>query len=229
MPSAESSCYGPTDTLPAPGIDPVVLCPVSVLTWEGALCKCPSGSALIGSDCILAEYDSCEAIYSALGQIHAADGIYAVNLPTEGATALHCLMDYEAHGGGWTALMKLSSTASSDSDLAFSDAAWLNGRRLNVGSVDPGVDESASYASMADLPITELLAVFPTLQSTIGYALHQPSLDFVTDFTGGTQAVTAIDVFNSDGKQSTHVLPIADFAGLVNNPNNPDNLRVSLL
>jgi len=86
-----------------------------------------------------------------------ADGVYWINLPTDGPQQTYCLMDRRYDGGGWMMAMK----ATRGTTFGYFANYWTTNNTLNETSQLNRNDADAKFHVMNRFPAKDMLAVWP--------------------------------------------------------------------
>ncbi|MFM7409217.1 MAG: fibrinogen-like YCDxxxxGGGW domain-containing protein, partial [Actinomycetota bacterium] len=134
------------------------------------------------------------------------NGVYTINVNFGGViipTQAYCLMDSALGGGGWTMIMK---SAQNSTTFPYASNYWttantLNGSSLSLTSAD------AKFSTFNQLSGTELLAVFPDVNTTSFGATERGSVDghnygWTWRATVPSGPKTALSLFSGASNQS---------------------------
>jgi hypothetical protein len=88
---------------------------------------------------------------------NSADGVYWINLPTDGAQQTYCLMDRRFDGGGWMMAMK----ATRGTTFQYGANYWTTNNTLNATTQLNRNDADAKFHVMNRFPAKDMLAVWP--------------------------------------------------------------------
>jgi hypothetical protein len=118
--------------------------------------------------------ESCKDIKETTGTN--VNGVYTININNSGVvtpTQVYCLMDSAMSGGGWTLIMK---AARNSTTFPYSSSYWTTANTLNESSLDLSASD-AKYSTFNKLQGSDLLAVFPDIDTTAFGTTERGSID----------------------------------------------------
>jgi hypothetical protein len=92
-----------------------------------------------------------------------SDGIYYINLPTVGVTAIYCILDPTYNGGGWMMAMKATQGTTFNYDASY----WTTTNTLNISETNIN-NGDAKFESFNTFSTKDLLAIWPDLSANSG-------------------------------------------------------------
>ena len=124
------------------------------------------------------------------------DGIYYINLPTVGSTAIYCIMDNNWDGGGWMMAMKAAATGTT---FNYDANYWTTANTLNTGSNDLSAADS-KFDTMNYFSAKDIMARWPDIGTSGGGIAGRGVWTWLeNDFFAGTRT-TLINFFNSQDR-----------------------------
>lgn len=194
-------------------------CPTLVCT-DGGCAQCTPhcvAGAVCGSDTdclsgycnggVCVDTTSCAALLAANSS--AKDGPYVIE-PAGATAAFPVYCDMTDHGGGWTLVLKMGSTASPGT-FDYSAPIWTNPTLLRPDSTDMSQTE-AKFQSYLSVPFENILAMMTTISGT------PPAPNMLTIPLAGTKSLADLITTSAPNAVTvpTTTLSPMDWVGLTN-------------
>jgi hypothetical protein len=103
------------------------------------------------------------------------DGVYWIDLPTNGPTETYCLMDSAYNGGGWMLAMKATRGTTFNYDANY----WTTSNTLNPSDLTRA-DADAKYDAMNKFLAQDVMAIWPDISANGG---ESGSIDGLSNWT----------------------------------------------